>query len=75
MNHALPVTLLASLVMPPPVTAQTKPDFSGRWVMDAARSESSVQDEPVRAMTVVIRQLPTEIKIETTRDDRHGDLG
>jgi hypothetical protein len=70
MNLALLTALLASLVLPPSVTAQAKPDFSGTWVMDASRSQSSVQNEPVKSMTVVIRHSPNEVKIETTRDDR-----
>jgi len=70
MNHALPAALLAALVLPPLVTAQAKPDFSGTWVMDASRSASPVQNEPVKSITVVITNLPTEIKIETTRDGR-----
>jgi hypothetical protein len=70
MNHALPAAPLASLAFPPSVTAQAKPDFSGSWAMDGSRSQSAVQNEPVKSMTVVITQLPTEITIETRRDDR-----
>jgi len=70
MTYALAATLLASLVLPPSITAQAKPDFSGNWVMDASRSQSAVQNEPVKSMTVVITQSPTEITIDTRRDDR-----
>lgn len=71
MNHALPAALLASLVLSSPsVTAQDKPDLSGTWIMDASRSESPVQNEPIKAMTVVITQSPGDITIDTQRDDR-----
>ena len=70
MNYALPAALVASLVFTPSVAAQAKPDFSGTWIMDASRSGSAVSDEPIRSMTVVIKQSPTEINIETKRDDK-----
>ena len=70
MNQALRALLIAALAFPVGVTAQATPDFSGTWIMDPSRSESSVQNEPVKSMTVVISQSPTEINIETRRDDR-----
>jgi hypothetical protein len=70
MTHALPAVLVVSLAYPTSGAAQGKPDFSGTWIMDASRSESPVQNDPVKSMTVVIRQAPYEIGIETKRDDR-----
>jgi hypothetical protein len=70
MTHALPAVLLASLAVLPSAGPQDKPDFSGTWTMDAARSESPVQNEPIKAITVVIAQSSSEIVIDTTRDGR-----
>jgi hypothetical protein len=70
MTHALPAVLVASLAFPTSGTPQGKPDFSGTWIMDASRSESPVQNEPVKSLTVVISQAPYQIGIETKRDDR-----
>jgi len=55
------LSLLFSCIL----AAQTRPDFSGTWRMDASRSESAMQAEPVKSMTLVIRQSPSEITIET----------
>jgi len=70
MNAALPAVVVAFLAFPTSAPSQGKPDFSGTWVMDASRSGSPVQNEPVKSMTVVISQAPYEISIETKRDDR-----
>jgi hypothetical protein len=70
MKHALPAVLVALLAVPSSGLPQGKPDFSGTWIMDASRSESPVQNEPVKSMTVVIGQTPYEISIQTTRDER-----
>ena|SRR5688572_10050499 len=68
MSHSLPAVLVALLALSG--TPQGKPDFSGTWIMDASRSESPVQNEPVKSKTVVINQSPYEIGIETRRDER-----
>ena len=68
MKNVLLASSLFSLLLPSILTAQTRPDFSGTWRMDASRSESAMQAEPIKTMTVVIRQTPTEITIETTTD-------
>lgn len=47
--------------------AQSHPDFSGTWKMDPGRSESAHQDTPTGPTTLVIRQTPDKISIETTR--------
>jgi len=44
-------------------------DFSGRWKLDRARSESASQSVPVGQMTLVIRQTATELSVETTISD------
>jgi hypothetical protein len=70
MKHPLPAVLFAVVILSSTPLAQSKPDFSGTWSMDASRSQSAVQNEPVRAMTMVIKQTATELNIETKRDDR-----
>jgi hypothetical protein len=52
-------------------SAQTKPDFSGTWKLDPARSQSAVQNEPITTMTEVIAQTPTTITVDITRPDGH----
>ena len=68
MKYALAAMPLVALALASAVTAQTKPDFSGTWTMDASRSQSAVQNEPVRSMTLVISQSPAEVRIDITRD-------
>ena len=48
-------------------TSPTSPDLSGTWVMDFTRSESAHQDVPIGPVTVVIKQTPAEITIDTAR--------
>ena len=43
------------------------PDFSGTWKMDASRSESAHQDTPIGPVTLVIRQTPVDLTIQTNR--------
>src|SRR5918999_6164638 len=52
------------------LSAQSQPDFSGTWAMDPARSEAAAQGTPVGPVTVVIRQMPGEVRIDTTRGGR-----
>jgi hypothetical protein len=51
--------------------AQQKPDFSGTWVMDPARSGSLAQGasvSPNAPVVMVIAQSPTGIKVQTDAD-------
>ncbi len=50
------------------LSAQDRPDFSGTWNMDLARSEAAAQGTPIKSVTVLIRQTPGEVRVETTRD-------
>jgi hypothetical protein len=50
------------------VSAQRSPDFSGTWTMDQSRSEAAAHGEPLGSVTVVIRQAPGEVRIETTQN-------
>jgi hypothetical protein len=44
-------------------------DFSGTWTMDLTRSEAAAQGTPIGPVTVVIRQAPSEVRIETSRGE------
>jgi len=70
MHHIPSAALIALLFLPASAHAQRTVDFSGTWTMDLARSESSQQGDPVRPVTFVITQLPTQVRIETTRGER-----
>jgi hypothetical protein len=66
-----PAALVAAvLIVPAAATTQTRPDFSGAWTMDPARSESTRQGEPVKLVSIVIAQGANEVRVETTRGDQ-----
>ena len=67
-RHVLTVWA-AALVLPLVALAQGKPDLSGTWAMDLERSESAMQGGPVGPVTVVIKQTPEELVIETRRGE------
>ena len=71
MKHLAPAAALAAFFLVSNASAQqNRPDFSGTWVMDASRSQSAVQNEPVKSMKLVITQSAIDVRIETTRDER-----
>jgi hypothetical protein len=49
---------------------QSRPDFSGTWSMDLTRSEAAAQGNPIGPVTVAIRQMPEELRIDTTRNGK-----
>jgi hypothetical protein len=49
------------------IAAPADTDFTGTWKMDMARSESAHQAVPIGAVTVVIKQTPAELTVETRR--------
>ena len=57
----------AVLVFPLLLSGQGAPDFSGTWTMDVARSQTPHQGEPVKLVSFVITQSPSQVRIETTR--------
>jgi hypothetical protein len=69
MKHLRLAVLIATFVPLIPIHAQSKPDFSGTWKMDASRSESAAQREPIGPVTLVITQTANELRIETKRTD------
>ena len=58
------VVVLCSIAL----AGQTRPDFSGIWTMDLARSEAAAQGTPIGPVTVAIKQSPGEVHIQTTRN-------
>ena len=47
-------------------SSQTKPDFSGSWRLDPARSDAAAQAETPGPVTIVIKQSAAELHITTT---------
>jgi hypothetical protein len=70
--RATTLGLLALTLMGVGAIAQPapRPDFSGAWTMDPARSESAAQGQATGQVTVTIAQTGSELKIETTRDGK-----
>ena len=48
----------------------SKPDFSGTWTMDRARSESAAQEQPAGLVRIAITQTGSSLAVETTRDGK-----
>jgi hypothetical protein len=51
-----------------------RPDFSGTWQMDPARSESANSSAASGPVTVVIKQSANEVSIETRQGDQTETL-
>ncbi len=67
------VTVLALLIPCFEATPATKTNFSGTWEMDTTRSESAHSGAP-GPVTLVIKQTPTEVSIETRRSGQSETL-
>lgn len=52
----------------------TNPNFSGTWEMDAARSVSAHSSAASGPVTLVIKQTPSELSIETRREGQSETL-
>lgn len=63
-------TVALFLTVTPNASGQS--DFSGFWHMDPSRSESAHQAVPIGPVTVVIKQTPAEISIETKKSERNN---
>ena len=72
MTKGLPAAVLTgALAAASLLHAQARPDFSGTWTMDLARSESTRQGEPIKPpVTVIIAQTAADVRVETTRGDQ-----
>jgi hypothetical protein len=62
------LTIACVVVLGSAALGQTQPDFSGTWSMDLTRSEAAAQGTPIGPVTVAIRQMPGEVRIDTTRN-------
>lgn len=67
MTPLLPMLLAAALSAQAPAD---RPDFSGLWTMDPARSESAAQETPTTALAMEIVQTGTSLQVETSRDGK-----
>jgi hypothetical protein len=64
MRSAL-LALAASLALAGGAFAQERPDFSGTWRLDAARSDVAAHTDATRPETVTITQTASEIRVHT----------
>jgi hypothetical protein len=62
MTRKLIIVLASVLALGSLATATVKPDFSGDWVMDRARSFGLPAD---MQMTMTVKQTPAQIEVET----------
>ena len=74
MNRLFVTTLMAAVILPFTARAQSKTEFSGTWVLDAARSQSppgrgGARGEDLGHMILVIKQTSTELSVETKRGE------
>lgn len=76
MNRAfLPASVAVfALLLPCLQSADSHPDFTGSWEMDAARSESANSGGTNGRVTVNIKQTADEISIETRQGDQSETL-
>ncbi len=73
MKRVLTMALTAAVIIPFTARAQTKPDFSGTWTMDAAKSDPAPQGRGGGGGgggTLTIKQSATELSI--TSEGRQG---
>lgn len=66
--------LLSPLCLGLAATPDKPTDFSGTWEMDSTRSESANSSPPIGPVTLVIKQTPTEVSIETRRSSQNEIL-
>jgi hypothetical protein len=64
------LALAAVLATTPILTAQTRPDHSGTWTMDEARSESPTHEGFTGPVVWVIKQTPQELAVDIKRGPR-----
>ena len=61
-------------ILPLVLRPDRRPDFSGTWTMDVARSQTPHQGEPLKLVTFVITQSPSQVRIETTRGNEKENI-
>jgi len=67
--------LVLGLLIPGLAAAQAKPDFSGTWALDVAKSDMGMgragrAATAMRTVTLVLRQTKTQLSIERRAGDR-----
>jgi len=72
MRRVLLTAMLAAVVIPFAARAQSKPDFSGTWTLDTAKSDPAPQGRGggMGAGSVTIKQTGTELAV--TSEGRQG---
>jgi len=67
MKRALLLAMLGAVILPFTTSAQGKPDFSGTWTMDAARSDPAPAGRGGGggAATVTIKQTASELTVQS----------
>ena len=73
MKRVLLTAMVAALVIPFPARAQGKPDFSGTWTLDTAKSDPPPQGRGgggAGGATLTIKQTGTELTV--TSEGRQG---
>ncbi len=73
MNRAV-LTVATVLVLSAGSAAQTKPDFSGIWTMDEARSVSATHDTFVGPVVWMIKQNDQEMTVDVKRGPKSFTL-
>lgn len=73
MNRAV-CAVATVLVLSPGSAAQTKPDFSGTWTMDEARSVSATHDTFVGPVVWIIKQTDQEMTVDIKRGPKSFTL-
>jgi len=81
MKRVMFATSLTALVLffalswaSPKSKADNFSNFSGTWQMDAKRSQSAHFGEPIVPVTLIIRQTPTKVSIETRQGGQSETL-
>jgi hypothetical protein len=68
------ITVLALIAPSAGQDPKDKPNFTGTWALDAARSVSAQSEDPAGPVTLVIKQTDSELSIETRRGERSETL-
>ena len=72
MKSVLVLAMMGAVILPFPARAQSRPDFSGTWTLDTAKSDPAPQGRGGGggAATLTIKQTATELAI--TSEGRQG---
>lgn len=65
--------MLTAVLLLAPAVQDTKPDFSGKWTLDVAKSDFG-QMPPPDSIVAVIEHKEPNIKIRTTQKGQQGEI-